>query len=176
MATRTHTEVPGGKPPFPPFQKDTFASQILWLALFFVVLYLLIARVAIPQIGGIFAARSDRIANDLAEANRLKGLSDAALKAYETSLADARGRAQGLANETRERLKAEAEETRRTLEAQLNVRLAKAEEAIAVTKAAAMAHVQGIAVETATAIVERLIGAAPSDKAVEEAVADVLKG
>jgi F-type H+-transporting ATPase subunit b len=176
MATSAHTEVPGGKAPFPPFQKETFASQIIWLAIFFVALYLLIARLAIPQIGGIFAARSDRIASDLAEANRLKDQSDAALKAYEKSLASARERAQTLASETRARLNAEAEKARRALEAQLNVRLAKAEEVIAATKAAAMANVQGIAVETAGAIVERLIGAAPSGKAVEDAVAEVLKG
>jgi len=161
---------------FPPFQKETFASQILWLVIAFVALYLVIARLAIPQIGGILAARGNRIADDLTEANDLKDQSDSALKAYETSLAEARGRARALANETRERLNAEAEQARRALEAELNARLAKAEEAIAATKTAAMANVQGIAVDTAAAIVERLIGAAPSGKAVEDAVAEVLKG
>ena len=38
-----------------------------------------------------------------------------------------------------------------------------------------MANVRGIAVDTATAIVERLIGTAPSGSAVEAAVADALK-
>ena len=158
MATSAHTEVPGGgKPQFPPFDKETFASQLVWFAIFFIALYLIIARLAIPRIGGIIAARSQRIAGDLAEANRLKEQSDAALKAYEKSLADARGRAQALANETRENLNAEAEKARRKLEGELNVRLAKAEETIAATKTAAMANVRGIAVETAAAIVERLI-------------------
>ena len=55
------------------------------------------------------------------------------------------------------------------------LKLAEAEKTIAATKTAAMANVQGIAIETATAIVERLIGAAPAGKAVESAVADVLK-
>jgi F-type H+-transporting ATPase subunit b len=177
MATSAHTEVPGGgKPQFPPFNKETFASQLVWFAIFFIALYLVIARLAIPRIGGIIAARSQRIAGDLAEANRLKEQSDAALKAYEKSLADARGRAQALANETREKLNAEAEKARRKLEAELNVRLAKAEETIAATKTAAMANVRGIAVETAAAIVERLIGSAPSSRAVEAAVTAVLKG
>ena len=52
MATNTHTEVPH-KAPFPPFQKETFASQLVWLAITFVALYLLISRVAVPRIGGI---------------------------------------------------------------------------------------------------------------------------
>lgn len=177
MATNTHTEVPGGgKPQFPPFNKETFASQLLWFVIFFIALYAVIARLAIPRIGGIIAARGQRVADDLAEANRFKEQSDAALKAYEKSLADARARAQALAGETRDKLSAEAEQSRRRLEGELNARLARAEEVIAATKTAAMANVQGIAIDTAAAIVERLIGTAPAGKAVENAVADVLKG
>lgn len=176
MATNAHTEHPGGgKPQFPPFDKQTFASQLVWFAIFFVALYVLIGRFAIPRIGGIIEARRNRVEGDLAEANRLKEQSDAALKAYEKSLADARGRAQTLANETRDKLNAEAEERRKTLERQLNAKLAEAEKIIAATKTAAMANVHGIAVETAAAIVQRLIGTAPAGNAVEAAVADVLK-
>jgi F-type H+-transporting ATPase subunit b len=176
MATSAQTTAPGGaKPPFPPFNPETFASQLVWLAIFFVALYLLIGRVAIPRIGGIIAARHARVADDLAEANSLKDQSDAALAAYEKSLADARGRAQALANETRDRLNAETDKTRHALEAELNAKLAKAEETIAATKSAAMANVQSIAVDTASAIVERLIGTAPSQAAVQGAVADALK-
>jgi F-type H+-transporting ATPase subunit b len=176
MATNAHTEHPGGgKPQFPPFNKETFASQLVWFAIFFVALYVLIGRFAIPRIGGIIEARRNRVEGDLAEANRLKEQSDAALKAYEKSLADARGRAQTLANETRDKLNAEAEERRKALERQLNAKLAEAEKIIAATKTAAMANVHGIAVETAAAIVQRLIGTAPAGNAVEAAVADVLK-
>jgi F-type H+-transporting ATPase subunit b len=176
MATNTQTTAPdGAKPPFPPFNQETFASQLVWLAIFFIALYVLIARVVIPRIGGIIEARRDRIAGDLAEANSFRDQSDAALAAYEKSLADARARAQTLANETRDRLNAEAEKTRHALEAELNAKLAKAEEAIAATKSAAMANVQTIAVDTAGAIVERLIGTTPNPAAVQRAVADALK-
>ena len=176
MATSAHTSVPGGpKPPFPPFNKETFASQLLWFAIAFVALYLVIARIAIPRIGGIMQARSDRIADDLAEANRLKDQSDAALADYEKALADARSRAQALANETRERLGAEAEQARKSLETQLNVKLADAEKTIAATKTAAMTNIEAVAVETAIAIVERLIGTAPPAKTAQDAVAGVLK-
>ena len=175
MATGAHTEHPGGKPQFPPFNKETFASQLVWLAVFFVALYVIISKLAIPRIGGIVEARQGRIEGDLAEAERLKGQSDAALAAYEKSLADARNRAQTLANETRDALNAQAEEARKKLEGELNAKLAEAERTIASTKIAAMANVKGIATETAAAIVQRLVGAAPSPGAVEAAVADALK-
>jgi F-type H+-transporting ATPase subunit b len=174
--TATHTEAPGGhKPAFPPFQKDTFASQIVWLVIAFVALYLLISRIAVPRIGGIFEERTRHIEGDLAAAQRLKAESEAALAAYEKSLAEARNRAQTIAGETRDRLHAQAEERRKALEAELNIKLAEAEKQIAATKTAAMANVRDIAVEAAAAIVERLIGAAPPAPAVAAAVDDALK-
>jgi F-type H+-transporting ATPase subunit b len=179
MATKTatHTEAPAGhKAPFPPFQKDTFASQLVWLVIAFVALYLLISRVAVPRIGGIFEERTRHIEGDLAAAQGLKAESEAALAAYEKSLADARNRAQTIAGETRDRLHAQAEERRKALEAELNVKLAGAEKQIAATKASAMTNVRGIAVEAAAAIVERLIGTAPPAPAVAAAVDDALKG
>ena len=60
MATNTHTEQSEAphKAGFPPFQKDTFASQLVWLAITFVALYLLISRIAVPRIGGIIEERA----------------------------------------------------------------------------------------------------------------------
>ena len=178
MATKAHTEAPGGahKGPFPPFNAETFASQLVWLAIVFVALYLLAARVALPRVASILEARRERIAGDLAEAQRLKAESDEALAAYEKSLADARNRAQTLANQMREKQKADADAARKALEASLNVQLGEAEKSIAATKAAAMGNVRSIAAEAASAIVERMIGRAPTGAAAEAAVADVLKG
>jgi F-type H+-transporting ATPase subunit b len=171
--TTASTKEHGGG--FPPFQKDTFASQIVWLALTFVVLYLLMSRVALPRIAGIFEDRRQRIEGDLAEAQRLKQEADAALAAYEKSLADARARAQALANETREREAAAAAAARRELEATLNARITEAERAIAARRTAAMANVQEIATEAAIAIVERLTGSVPGSREAEAAVAAALK-
>src|SRR5258708_35408938 len=104
MATTTHTEhteVPhkGG---FPPFQKDTFASQLVWLAITFVVLYLLISRIAVPRIGGIIEDPAKRIEGDFAEAQRVKKQSEAPPPAHEKALSHARRRAPAVAHETRD--------------------------------------------------------------------------
>ena len=174
---KTSTEHPAGGHGggFPPFQSHTFASQLVWLAIAFVLLYVLMSKVALPRVGAIIESRQKRIADDLAEAGKLKTQSDEAVTAYEKALADARARAQGIANETREKQQTQADATRKTLEGELNVKLAEAEKSIAATKLAAMANVRSIAEDAARAIVERLIGSAPSDEAVAEAVADALK-
>jgi F-type H+-transporting ATPase subunit b len=181
MAEPTHTastEHPaqGGHGVFPPFQSETFASQLVWLVIAFVLLYVLMAKLALPRVGAIIESRQKRIEGDLADASRLKAESDAAVAAYEKALSDARNRAQAIANETRERQAAEAEARRKTLESELNTKLAEAEKTIAATKQAAMGNVRSIAEDATRAIVERLIGEAPNEKTVAAAVADALKG
>jgi F-type H+-transporting ATPase subunit b len=177
MATNSHTEQPSGhKGKFPPFDPATFAPQLFWLVIAFVLLYVLMAKLALPRIGAIIESRQKHIADDLAAAASLKAESDAAIVVYEKALADARARAQAIANETRDKHAAAAAARRKTLEGELNAKLADAEQTIAATKKAAMANVRGIAVDTAKAIVERLIGKAPADSAVDAAVSDALKG
>ncbi len=170
-----HTEVPQAHGAFPPFQKETFASQLVWLTVSFVLLYLLMSRIALPRIGSILGDRSKHIADDLAAAQRFKEQSDAANLAYEKSLADARSRAQGMASAAREQQAAEAEAANKRLGAQLHERLTAAEQSIAATRAAAMGNVGTIAADTASAIVERLIGRAPAEHDVAAAVGDVVK-
>jgi F-type H+-transporting ATPase subunit b len=177
MATTAHTEAPGGhKGAFPPFNSQTFASQFVWLVITFVLLYVLMAKVALPRVGNIIAQRQNRIDDDVAQANTFKTQSDAAIAAYEKALADARARAQAIAGEMRDKQAAEAAGTRKKLEDQLHVKLAEAEKTIAATKQAAMTNVRSIAADAAKAIVERLIGTAPADSAVAAAVKEALKG
>jgi F-type H+-transporting ATPase subunit b len=174
--TAAHTEAPGEKHAFPPFESQHFPSQVFWLALTFILLYVLMSRIALPRIGSIFAERQKRISDDLAAANRFKEQSEAANTAYQKSLADARARAQSIAAETREQQAAQADASNKKLEAQLNEKLAAAERSIAATRSTAMGNVGSIAAETAAAIVERLIGAAPAPGDVTAAVAEVSKG
>jgi len=177
MATNSHTEQPSGhKGAFPPFNKTTFASQLFWLVIAFVLLYALMAKLALPRIGAIIESRQKRIADDIADAGKLKIQSDEAIAAYEKALADARARAHAIANETRDKQAAAADATRKKIEGELNAKLTDAEKTIAATKKAAMANVRGIAADATKAIVERLIGTAPSDSTVDAAISDALKG
>jgi F-type H+-transporting ATPase subunit b len=135
---------------------------------------LLLSRIALPRVAGIFAARQGRIEGDLEAAKRLSAESQAALEAYEKALAEARTKAQALAGATRADFSAKAEETKKRLEAELTAKLAEAERKIETTKKSAMANVRGIATDTAGEIVKRLVGEAPSKQALERAVDSAL--
>ena len=172
-----HTEAEGGhKAPFPPFQKDTFASQLVSLVIAFAALYLIVSRIALPRVGSLLDERQNAIDGDLAAAQKLKDDSDSALKAYESELAAARSRAQAIGAETREKLSAASEAERKTLEQRLSLKLADAEKTIASTRETAMSNVRGIAADAAAAIVQRLTGVVPDGTSVDRAVDASLKG
>jgi F-type H+-transporting ATPase subunit b len=171
-----HTETSGDhKGGFPPFQKDTFATQLFWLGITFVLLYVVMSKIALPRVGAIIDARRAKIDSDLGDANKLKAGADDAMIAYEKSLAEARNRAQTIGAETRDRLHAEAEKNRKVLDEQLNAKLAQAEKTIAETKSRAMTSVKSIATDAAGAIVTRLTGMAAPDSAISDAVDRALK-
>jgi F-type H+-transporting ATPase subunit b len=176
--TGAHTEADGGHHAgaFPPFESSTFASQLVSLAIFFVLLYVIVSRLALPRIGGAIEARQNKIEGDLAEAQKLKDQSEAALKAYEGELASARTRAQAIGNESRDKANAQAEGERKALEEQLAKKLAEAEKTIASTRASAMSNVRDIAADAAGTIVQRLTGVVPDAGAVNAAVDASLKG
>jgi len=160
---------------FPPFDSQTFPSQLFWLAIAFIALYLLMSRIALPRIGSILEARRKRVEDALAEAQRFKDGSDAAIAAHEKALAEARGRAQALANETRANAAAAAEARRKEVDAKLHAHIAEAEKTIAEKRAAAMSNVRNIAGEAAGAIVERLTGISPASEEVAQAISQALK-
>lgn len=176
MPTSTvHTEVPGGHSVFPPFERDTFASQLVWLSLSFVLLYVLMAKIALPRIGSILKARGERIADDLKTADRLKDQSDAVQAANATQLNDARTRAEGIVITARALQSAEAESLRKKLDAQFEQKIDEAEKSIADARAAAMANVQTVAADAASAIMQRLAGRAPAKKELVAAVVEAAK-
>lgn len=173
--THATTEAHGGEHDsgvFPPFDPATFPSQLLWLAITFGALYLLMSKLALPRIGGILENRKTLIDTDLAAADADRQKTDAAIAAYEKALAEAKSKAQGIANQTREAIQADLSAKRSAAEADLSARVSAAEASIAKTKAEALTHVDEIAAETAQAVVGQLIGDVPP-ASVRAAVAKV---
>lgn len=164
--------VPGAahKAAFPPFQAESFAPQLLWFAIAFGALYYLMSKLALPRVADALHARSRRIGSDLEEAQRFRQRSEEAGAAYEQALAQARDKAKGIAQATREALSTESEVRRKALEAELAEKLAGAEATIRSRTDAAMANVRDIASDAASAIIERLTGRPPDGAKIRSAL------
>jgi len=147
-----------------------WAPQLIWLAITFSILYLLMKRVALPKIGSVIEARASRISGDLEAADKLRRQTEEAIAAFEQALAEAKARAHGIAEDARNRLKEEVAAERAALDRELARKSEEAEARIRQAKISALKDVNAVAVETAAEIVQRLIGVAPAKPEVSAAV------
>ena len=159
----------------PQLDISTFVPQIFWLAVSFVILYVLMSRVALPRMTAILEMRAGRIEGDLKEARRLKAEADAAVAAYEQSLASARAAAQAEIAGTNARITAEQDRRRQEIEASLSAQAATAEARIRAIRDAAMSDLQIVAADVARTMASKLTGTDIGTEAAANAVARTLE-
>jgi len=145
----------------PQLDVSTFTPQLFWLAVWFVVLYLLMAKIGLPRIAVALDARRQRREDDLARAARMKEAAEASNAAFQQTMSQARAQAQAVIKEAADRFAAEAAERQRELAATLAMQIADAEERIAAARTQALTEVRGIAVDVGRAVVEKLTGSPP---------------
>lgn len=155
----------------PQLNVKTYTPQIFWLAVTFIILYVLMAKVALPKIGEVVEGRRKKLDDDLAAAERFRKDSEKAMADYEKALGDARAKAQGLANETRAKATAAANEQRSRLDADLNQQVRAAEARINDSRAKALANLSDVAGEIVGDVVTRIGGSAPQADDLKTAVA-----
>lgn len=148
-----------------------FPPQLFWLAVTFVLLYLMMAKVALPRVGQVLTAREAKIAGDLKAAEALRAEAEAALKAYEAAIAGAKAKAAAEIQDAAQKAAAAAAARQADFAAVLKERSDAAEQRIAAARKAALDEIDKVAGEVAAAVVGRLIGAAPGSTVVAQAVA-----
>ncbi len=174
----THSEVGAdhggeqkGLPQLKP-EESLFVSQLVWLAITFGFLYVMMARFALPKIATVIEERRDKIALDLDQAKDYQQQTEDAIEAYETALQDARARANKTIEETRQRIKAEMDELRSTTEAELDTKLKAAEGDIEKAKQAALGNIRGISVELTHSILSKVSAGGPVPDALVASAVD----
>ncbi|MCH1542482.1 MAG: F0F1 ATP synthase subunit B' [Alphaproteobacteria bacterium] len=155
----------------PQLDPSTFGTQLFWLGICFVALYLVMAFVVLPRISGTLQARASQLDDDLAEAEALREKAETALAAYEEALAEARSRALTLAQDMRAEVQAETERQKAELDATLAEQAQAAEAAMAKARNDAM---DGLS-DAAAAIVGDVMDAIGTVKADDAAVAKAVK-
>ena len=146
----------------PQFEFQHWFGQIVYLVFLFVVLYFLIARVFAPRMRRVFDERSSTIATAIETARQVQAEAAGQAEAAKREVEEARAASRATAAAAKARVTEEANARAAAEEAAVSARIAEAEAAIARTRDAAMGNVGSIASDTASAIVERLTGKAPS--------------
>lgn len=157
----------------PQFDPSTYPTQLFWLALTFLVLYLMIWKVVLPRITDVRATRQRKIEDDLEKASELREEAEVARAQLEQTHAEAADDAQAIHREAAGVIA----ENRATRQAEVSERLIEetraAEARIVDEKNQAIATVPDVAAEVIQAAVERLIGAEAAPEEIEAAIASV---
>ncbi|WP_298911768.1 F0F1 ATP synthase subunit B' [uncultured Algimonas sp.] len=142
----------------PQLDTSTWVGQIFWLFLTFAILYFALSKFILPRLRDTLGNRSDRIADDLDSASRMKLEAEEAEKAHEQSLRDARAKASNVAESTRQSLDAEIRAELDEADAQAERESELAEARIRDIKTAALSNIDAVAVDVAGTLVNELTG------------------
>jgi len=159
----------------PQLDVTTFSTQIFWLVITFGTLFLIMWRVTVPRISDALEARQKRIDDNLSKAAEFKKDAEAAIAAYEDSLAGARAEAHSAIAEANVAIAEEAASRDAELNKKLKTMLDKSEANIAKAVDDAMGNVREVAEEVAAAACERLLGDPIDPITVTSAVGDAIK-
>jgi F-type H+-transporting ATPase subunit b len=91
-------------PKLPQLDVQTYASQIFWLIVSFIVLYFLVSKVAMPRISEVLEERQERIEDDLDKAETLKKEAYLVKIEYEKALSSAREKASDATRQAQEEI------------------------------------------------------------------------
>ena len=159
----------------PQLDPSRFAPQIIWLAITFGFLYVLMSRVALPRISQVLEERQDRIDGNLERAEALKNEAQEIMEAYEKALAEARAEARDVLRQAAEQMAGEAAERHAALSVRLERDVSTAEARVNEAREIAVANIRELALEVARAATERLAGEKVDEGTLDKAVDATLK-
>lgn len=175
MATTEAAAEAGQSAGMPQLNFETWPNQIFWLLVALVIIWFVVAKIAIPRIGGILAERNGTIGKDLAAAEELKAKAKAAEGAYTAALENARVEAAKIIAATKAEIQTVLDKATAEADAQIAAKAAESEKRIAEIRAGAEVAVADVARDTAGALVQALGGQAEAS-VIEAAVSARVKG
>ena len=159
----------------PQLDTATFANQIFWLIVTMLVLYWVVAKIALPRIGAVLSDRQGAMTGDLMAAEEFKLKAKEAEAAYDKALADARAEAGKIVAANRAEIQKELDAAIAHADAEISARGAESERRIREIRDSADTDAREVARDVAAELV-RSFGGTVDQAAVDQAVDSRMKG
>ena len=153
-----------------------YASQIFWLLLVFGTIFFVIGRGMLPKIQATVEARAQRVADDLAGAERARGEAEAVEAAYRARIEEGRMEAHRVTETSKHETARDAEVRIKAADAEIHAQSQAAEAEIRAASDTAMRDVEKAAGEIAQDMVAKLAGLKVAKDRAAEAVKAALNG
>ena len=162
----------GGMPQLNP---EFWVSQIFWLTFTFGFLYLVLSKLILPKISANLESRKSQISDNIEAADKQRDESDAKLKEYEEIISKSKNEAKNIYNQSREKALKDINAKRDILDKQIDEEIKKAEDEINQLRKDAPTKINKIAIETASELTKKLIGAEVNNSSISAIVDDLSK-
>lgn len=154
----------------PQMDPTTFSSQIFWMFVFFFVLYILMAKLALPRVGRIVTGRKNKIMSDLNAADEIRTQTEEVRTYHEQAVHKSHEDAHELMVKLQTEILEKNAEAHDKLDKDIALKEAQSEKVIAEAKAKAMTGIEKAATSIAVEIANKIGGIAVNDNDVAEAV------
>lgn len=155
----------GGMPQLDP---SSFSSQLFWLGITFVILYVVMARSVIPRIREVLEKRQNQIQHDLDTAEKSKTQAETAKLNYEEEVIQAKEKSSQLIQQTQREIDAMMAQEQANLTTQLEELLADSDRTITEQRQAAREAIAPVLVDITMDVVEKLIQVKPAPSKVTD--------
>ena len=149
---------------------QVYLSQFLWLAVALGFVFFVIARGMVPKIQATVDAREQRIAGDLAAAQKARAAADETEAAWRARMDAARSDAARIAQDARTKSGRDTEAKVKAAADKINLKVEAAQDKIGKALAAARSEIESVAAEAARDMVQRVTGLNVDEKEAAAAV------
>ena len=162
----------GGMPQLNP---EFWISQIFWLTLTFGILYFILSKIILPKISANLESRKSQISDNIEAAEKQREESEAKLKEYEKIIYKSKNEAKNIFNQARDKALKDINIKKEVLDKQIDEEIKKAENEISQLRKDAPTKINKIAIETASELTKKLIGAEVNNSSISAIVNDLSK-
>ncbi len=165
----------GSEAGMPQLNPEFWASQIFWLTIIFLSLYLIIWKIFLPKITYSIENRKSRIVNDLNEAQKLKENAEKKLIEYNKIIENAKKEAKKIVEENKKKLDKDIEIKKQKFNQDMEKEFDEVEKQIKDLKKSSVSNINKIASDTASEIVKEFMGTEVNRSSVAAIVNDIVK-
>ena len=159
----------------PQLNPEFWISQIFWLVIIFVTLYLTIWKVFLPKITYSIENRKSKIVSDLNEAQKLKENAEKKLQEYNSILENSKKDARKIIEESKKKLDRDIKDKKFQFNIEIEKELKIVENEIKDLKKTSISNISEIAAETSSEIIKQILDAEINKSNVTAIVNEVTK-
>ncbi|MDA9678143.1 F0F1 ATP synthase subunit B [Candidatus Pelagibacter sp.] len=159
----------------PQLNPEFWVSQIFWLVITFGILYVVLSKLILPKISTNLESRKSQISDNIEAADKQREESEIKLKEYHEVVTKSKIEAKNIFNQSREKALKDINAKRDVLDKLIDEEIGKAEYEINQLRKRAPSQINKIAIEIASELSQKLIGAEVNNSSISAIVDDLSK-